>query len=310
MDPICSCGSQPTVQYNPKANQSRESFAQINQLMRAGERHTDITIITEEGDKVTLSSDVSIEVSLTTYNSMARTNRSYVDSKGMLFSFDVSREISVEIEGDLNDQEKKEIKEVVKTIFKMIKGFLTGKPEDGVNTAWNLNDLQEISIVQAEFQQSNTLTMLTHTVERNTAYSPLPAKEVPSDVDRGQSRGVDHPVDRLTDRMVEVVRDSRVKLDILLEHFDRMASWLSREFRQGDQMGWEKLGMIQTILKEFIEKLQEPSIESKEVGAKDSSEIPAVDSPTETVQSEQVSVLQLAAMNQISSFNFEYHADT
>ena len=282
MDSTCSCTSQPAIQANPEAYQNIQSYSQINHLAIAGEQHTDISIMTEEGDKVTLSSDAYIDASLTTYNSMAQTNSSYVDSKGMLFSFNASRQISVGVEGDLNDKEKKEIKEVIKTIFKMIRGFLSGKTGDMAKTARKLTDLEEISNVKAEFQQSKTVAMLTTSVEKNTTYSPLPEKEAPPNVDTGKSsysplsekephlnvdtgksRPVYHPIDRLTDRMVEVVKDSRIKFDKFLEHFERMASWLSRESAQGGPNGLEKLGTIQRILNEFIEKLQSMAGEEK-----------------------------------------------
>ena len=308
MDPTYLCTSQPTSQANPEAYQNIHSYSQINHLTAVSEQHADITIMTKEGDKVTLSSGANVEASLTTYNSMAQTDTSYVDSKGMLFSFDASRQISVGVEGDLNDKERKEIKEVIKTIFKMIRGFLSGKAGNIAKTARKFTDFKEISNIDAEFEQNKTIAMLNHSVEKSTTYSPLPEKETLSNSGTGESTPGYHPIDRLTDRMVEVVKDSRIKPDKFLRHFDRMVSWLSRELLQGGPDGLKKLGMIQTIIKEFIEKLQDLSAKPEDTEPKDSSKVPSIDSPEEIGHSGQVSVLQLDILNQSSSFRLEYAA--
>jgi hypothetical protein len=96
MDLQCVCNSLFSGHTTPETKSKFFNSSQINSASIVGEQSADITIMTEEDDKVTLSSDSQYEASLTTYNSKAITNTTYTESKGRLFSFGASRQLNLE----------------------------------------------------------------------------------------------------------------------------------------------------------------------------------------------------------------------
>jgi hypothetical protein len=113
--------------YNPadkfsmmQANWAYQS-AQIAKAEIAGEQSTDIQIQTADGDKVTLSSDITFESSAIVYEKQGQTSTRYRQSQGQIVSATASSTLELTVEGTLDEQEKKEIKAVLMNLFKMVK---------------------------------------------------------------------------------------------------------------------------------------------------------------------------------------------
>ena len=100
--------------------------AQIEATGIAAKQSTDIVIQTSDGDKVTLSSDISFEVAAATYHELSRTNSSYSESHGQVISASANRNLGLTIEGHLDEQEKKEVELVLMNLYKMINDFMSG----------------------------------------------------------------------------------------------------------------------------------------------------------------------------------------
>jgi len=306
MDLQCSCNSLSTGQPNAEPNSKLYNFSQINQASIASEQSADITIVTDEGDKVTLSLDTQIEASLTTYNRMARTNTTYNESHGKLISFNTSQQIGIGVEGELNNQEKKEIKKVIKAIFKMIKDFLSGKNDHLTEKVRNFADLKTISNVEAEFEFKKSMAFVNHLSTESVMHSPVPENSNPSQVEAKES----NPIDKLTDQMVQLVKDTGIKPAKLLKFVDQMFSKLFGEFLKEEPAGRGKMGLGQMIMVEFFHKLEKLSAESEENDLQDASEVEKTENQSETAHLEKNSLLQISLLEQSKTFKMEYSAET
>jgi len=308
MDLQCSCNSLSTGQPNAEPDSKLYNFSQINHASIAGEQSADIMIVTDEGDKVTLSLDTQIEASLTTYNRMARTNTTYTESHGKLISFNASQQIGIGVEGELDNQEKKEIKKVIKAIFKMIKDFLSGKNDHLTERVRNFADLKTISNVKAEFEFKKSTAFVNHLSTKSVMHSPVPENSNPShsQIEAKES----NPIDKLTDQMVQLVKDAGIKPAKLLKSVDRMFSKLFREFLKGEPAGREKMGLGHMIMAEFFHKLEKLSAESEENDLQETAEVEKTGNPSETAHLENNSLLQISLLEQSKTFRMEYSART
>jgi len=127
MNSASSCCCNPPDQFNMAQSKWAYQSAQIAKATIAGEQSTDIEIQTADGDKVILSSNIKFESSAVTYEELGRTKSSYSKSRGQIISANASSNLELTVEGTLDEQEKKEIKEVLMTIFKMVKDFETAE---------------------------------------------------------------------------------------------------------------------------------------------------------------------------------------
>lgn len=308
MNSQCACTSLPSGQTTLEANNKFYNFSQINHASIASEQSTDITIMTEEGDKVTLSSDIQIDASLTTYNSKALTNTTYTESRGKLFSFDANRQINIAVEGDLNDQEKEEIEKVLKAISEMINDFLSGKNDQIVENTGDFADLTTISNVEAEFEIKKSVTLVNHSAAKYAAYSANQEIPEPSKIRSNDSRDGAGSVNRLTDRMLRRVKDSRVRPEKFFEHADRMFAKRSRAFMKHGPAGRRKMALNHKIMTEFFQKLKKLSTAAEGRELQDSGEAGKTGSQIEAAFSAEASSLQVSILEKSDSFKLAYSA--
>src|SRR5262249_48299770 len=113
---------------------------------------TDITIITAEGDKVTLSSSVAAQIDYATYNAQGRVG-------GNLAGFQIQRDSSLTIEGDLSPAELKDIRKAIKTIQKATHDLASGDAGKTAQRTARLGGLDTIAELDAEISMSQTVSV-------------------------------------------------------------------------------------------------------------------------------------------------------
>jgi hypothetical protein len=235
--------------------------AQIAKTEISGEQSTDIEIHTADGDKVTLSLDIKFESSAVTYEELNRTSMSYSKSQGQIISDHANSELELTVEGTLDEQEKKEIKAVLMNLFKMVKDFLTGKAD--TEETHNFANLSTISEVKAEFDINVSITTAAQSYSNHVAQIPVEEKPAIQKVETANLSAVSERVDKLTDRMIKVVKDSNVEPSKILNRLNRRLSRHSRKFMNAGPANWHKMRLRQAILQDFIKKLKELSAENE-----------------------------------------------
>lgn len=131
--------------------------SQINQITTSVENSKDITIMTAEGDKVTISSDFQSKSQYTTYNSLARVSNMSLNIGGNSFSINSSSEFSMLVEGDLNEQELKDIQKAMKTIDKIMQSTLSGNLKNAMAMVNKVGNLESIASFEAGMQSNKTV---------------------------------------------------------------------------------------------------------------------------------------------------------
>jgi hypothetical protein len=262
MDNVSSCCYHPPDRFSMvPANWAYQS-AQIEKTAIAGEQSIDIVIQTADGDKLTLSSDIKFESSAITYEELGRTNASYSESQGRVISAGAGSKLEMTVEGTLDEQEKKEIKEVLINLFKMVKDFTAGE----VNTEETnkFAHLTTISGVKAEFDIKTSITTAAQSYANYAAQRPEEEKPVMQETKTANPPTVSQRVDKLSDRMIRFVKDSGIEPSKILKRLNRQLSRGSHKLMKVRLPYRHKMRLRQEILEDFAAKLKKLSSENQE----------------------------------------------
>ena len=214
------------------------------------------------------------------------------------------------MEGTLDAQEKAEIKAVLTNLFKMIKDFLAGKApaEDTPDFA----NLTTVSAVKAEFDMSASVTVAAQASANYAAQTPVPEKPAIPEIKTANRPAISERVDKLTDRMISVVKDSGADPAEILKRMNRRLARLSDRLMHARPAAWRRMSLKKQILEAFISKLQKLAAENEALsGNKEPSEPEEVsrpDDPAIVQTSASASQAILTASRLDVHFEFEYSA--
>ena len=253
MDTMNFCNLQPFGQSNPGQNRQVYEYSRLNLAAFSREQSADITLVTQEGDRVTLSADASFEAAYATYNSQAQINGSDAESKGRLNTAAVAGEVAISVEGDLNEQEQKEIKQVLGDIFAMMKNFLSGRMDGAPATSLEDIELDSLATVEAKFEVRESILEVDRTSAAYATDSSIPA---------GESEG-GQPVAGLIRRMADALKDSKVRPDGFLQHFGHRSARLSDEYMAQAPEARRQRKMVNRIFAGLFQQLERMSNISK-----------------------------------------------
>ena len=258
------CSGQPQNAVYDKLQQS--SSFQMAGL--SSERSAEIVIETAEDDTVRLSIDSQIKAVALTYDEKARTNSSYRETRGKLVGIDVNRQVELSIDGHLNDQERKEIKQVLKAVFKMVKDFLAGKFGKGMESAQKFDDLETIEHVSADFEAKDTAAYVSQTSSQEVLQVQAPAARVqpPASVSKKpvvyakpmptvSEKPAKAPVEAVADKMTEVVKESGIDPAKIHKPVDKMFGRLMQKFLNEGPFSFRKMRRLSSLMEEFSRKM-------------------------------------------------------
>lgn len=245
----------------------RLNAARVKQTAVSAEQNTDITIMTEQGDRVTLSVDADFQSSYTTYSGLAANNNGYAEIEGRHYNFGASFEQSITVEGDLNEQELKDIKKLLKRLDRIIHKFLDGRSDKvAKKTAKLLKNMKTIDSLEARFESQKRAAVLDKKFIEATALStPDADRQVqPLQLPPG-FRSEFKPIDDLTDDMIDVVDASQVQPSNLMRSIHKLFKRLFSDINRDGEGHTDKINLARLIQSDFIQKLQEFSTNATKV---------------------------------------------
>ena len=170
-------------------------------------QNTDFTIVTSEGDRVTLSYDSEFEAACVTYDSLARVSGDSSGFHGEILGLHASREFSISVEGELNEQEVEDIKKAVKAVGKIMKDFLLGNIDHATERAVKIAKLESISSVEASLQFDQIVYLKRQSLVEMNASAIEPETTVKST----GAPTIQERIDKVSDEIAEVVKNSGIK---------------------------------------------------------------------------------------------------
>ena len=254
--------------------------SQITNLSSYQQKNADITIVTADGDRVTLSADSERQASYLTYNCLARGVDAMAQFQGKRYSVEVNRELSITIEGNLSKEELQDIQKAIKTIDKIMQQVLLGNTENALAMTHDVSSMESISGFSASLEIENAVSFEQRTMVETQTSFPEPANEIESGLD-AQSHD---RFSRVTDKMMEALKHqgfkSRKLIRPLNKYFSKLFQGISEKHEEPEKS--EKMGMAHRIRSEMMERMEREAQEELTASAESEPE-PATDEPTETV---------------------------
>jgi len=146
---------------------------QAAQVKVSQSQTADMTIVTAEGDTVTLSSSKSAELSFATYNAEGQVGGASVGFSGTSAELHRSSAFSLSVDGDLNKEELKDIRRAIRTIQKAANDALKGHDEKAASRTAKLASLDQIASIDADLEFNQEVSVTRITAQSDTAKIPV-----------------------------------------------------------------------------------------------------------------------------------------
>ena len=99
-----------------------------------------LSVTTAEGDKITLSADIESDFRAVNYTSHAAGNGTTTDIEAKYAESSLKQEFGVTVEGDLNDQEVKDLSKLFRKVANIFKKVLSGQDDAALAKASKLSE--------------------------------------------------------------------------------------------------------------------------------------------------------------------------
>lgn len=99
-----------------------------------------LSVTTAEGDKITLSADIESDFRAVNYTSHAAGNGTTTDIEAKYAEYSLKQEFGVTVEGDLNDQEVKDLSKLFRKVANIFKKVLSGQDDAALAKTAKLAD--------------------------------------------------------------------------------------------------------------------------------------------------------------------------
>jgi hypothetical protein len=167
----CVPVNNPTA-LNTQKTPDASASVQTAQVKVSQSQTADITIVTAEGDTVTLSASRSAELSFATYNAQGRVGDSSGTISGMSAELHRSSDFSITVDGDLNKEELKEIRTAIRTIQKAATDVLKGHDEKAATRTAKLAGLDQIASIDADLEFNREVSVTQVSAQAGTTSTP------------------------------------------------------------------------------------------------------------------------------------------
>jgi hypothetical protein len=251
MEAVCNC-RHDVVPQQPPVKQSLLS-TQTRLAAVTSSRTLDLNLVTEEGDKVTLSMDAKASAIYASHGAVGMDEDEMHAQWGEFSGGQFERDISLTVEGDLNKQERREIRKVIRTINRMMKKFVQGKLAPMMAKAQKLQGLETIDNLEVEMSYENQVLVAQQTLaavsyDRTGEMTPLkdatsgPMVEVPI---KAEARAVAEDIAEKVNRADAPKAPMQALADRLLKAYGDQAS-------QWDPLGGPIMDHIRDIFKAAV----------------------------------------------------------
>ena len=143
-----------------------------------------LSVTTAEGDTITLSADLESDFRAVNYKSHVEGDGKTVDVEAKYAEYSLKQEFGVTVEGDLNEQELKDLAKLFRKVANIFKKFLSGQDDEALaktaKLAERFGKLSSLSSLDLSVDVERSVTVLAAQVAAEvTGHPALPAGQQP-----------------------------------------------------------------------------------------------------------------------------------
>lgn len=267
MEGLHSCGAGRGCALDPSDIRFQQTSTRLNALSVSAEQSAEITILTDEGDTVMLSSYEHAEADLLTYEHLSGTRQGYHRQGLQQLDFEAESEFTLAVQGDLNDQERADIQALLQDLGGMLKAFLTGADENGAlpEAAGELGRFETLSAFQADFEYRVSMTYFNFEADRlslrATAEPEQAAAPAPEAAENPSAAPIDGDGDEagpVAASMAKRARAFGLHGHRRMTHLERLLKSFLQEMVASQAIDTEQAGRGQSVIERFMDELKRP----------------------------------------------------
>lgn len=145
--------------FHPSTTQGAQSFTDLKTLNAGSSTIANLTVLTADGDKVTISRKSESQVAYASYNFLGERDGQTTSYRETSLEFDRRNQFQLSVEGDLSQQERADLEKLVQKIDKVIKKFLKGDVDGARAKALQIGNLGSLSRVDLSVEHTESLTV-------------------------------------------------------------------------------------------------------------------------------------------------------
>jgi hypothetical protein len=180
-------------------------------LQATSETGAQISITTDEGDTVTITLHSELDANYAFY----RRSGDGTSIEATAFTASASRDVEISVQGDLNEQERTDISNLLKRLDHVIRSFVKGNFNAAVHQALEGPSLDSLSGYTLNVEHTDSLTLIRATGGApqgssdpgTQEFSPLPRAQIQSPLG-----GPRPEVKDVLDEMLKAAKESRIDL--------------------------------------------------------------------------------------------------
>lgn len=232
---------------------------QASLLGASSRKNTDISLVTAEGDKVTISARSALQAGFAAYDYRGRLQGNEASLSGRSFQISAENSFALSIEGELSKEELADIKKLVAKIEKLGSQFFSQPLENSLEKTLELGDLDSIASFTANLRYEQQLTIAQVTqAEREASSTPSTV----SDASQYDASAIsENSVKNFIEKLLREVKESQVDEKKAAEHLPRFLSKLFKKLAKDLDFDEPKLKLADHLhqkVAQGLEQLAEP----------------------------------------------------
>jgi len=248
-------------QFTPRLFTSSHSSQRVTKIEAGSLTSADFTIVTAEGDKVTLSANSAQGVLFQQYTAQGRTAGLPIQVRAEEFSAFSTSEFQISVEGALSEQEAADIERFLVATKNIVSSLLRGGFDEAVAQTAGLGNLDSLTSAELGVVHISSLLVEQQTVQEG--FLDLPEKfPDPTNSQGGHSHSV---VNRTIEAMLQAARDLQIDSDKFGKRLPQLLTKLFQPFMEDPRIDQPQQSLLHQLEHQFLERLQQ-ELDGEEAG--------------------------------------------
>ena len=209
MQPISSSIHPFSLSADPQLTAGTFRSSDLTRLNASSDTHTDLSVVTAGGDRITLSAESLLRASYAEVNYQS-TDQYRLDLHATDSQVQFGNSIEVAVQGQLDQQEQADVQLLVGKLEKVVKQFLGGDSEGALSKALQIGDLGTVASFELHVQQSAQIALT-----REQQVSADGAQDLPQQNASTQDQA---KPPSLANQIVDTIHDSKIDTKKLLQY--------------------------------------------------------------------------------------------
>ncbi len=209
---------------------------------------SELSFLTAEGDRVSISIGSESRFSFDSYNAQGLTEEQAVNIRNQQSNTSLQSDFSLLVEGDLNEQELADIQAFIQTAQDLFNDLSTG---NGGETALSLGDLDTLSTAALFFRQETRVSVAARstvlTAQGNEASQPFR--------ERGITTGQASTIENFLERIRKTQEQLQINPDTLAKRLPTLLSTLVDSLDKPNSQEETPQSLLDQIRDEFLKSL-------------------------------------------------------